>query len=276
MNTFSSIIGHKTQIESLENDIANDKTAHAYLFVGPSNIGKSSVAIKFAEQYLGDYKFHDFLKLEDNGESLKIAEVRDLIERANMTSYSGKRFVLIENVHRISIEGANALLKTLEEPGEGHIFVLTIENIKDLPDTIASRCRIVKFSVVEDALIKEAFNDLDEDFLKMVNGRAGLAFSITEDQEKRTYFSELINLARNVSSETGVSSRFQVAEELSKDLKRANDFLDVLLRIYRQEFLNSEKKKDFAKKIEEILRARELIQKNVNIRLLLENLFLCI
>ncbi|MEG2248651.1 MAG: DNA polymerase III subunit gamma/tau, partial [Akkermansia sp.] len=158
--TFNDVIGQDHVIQTLRHAIEQNRLAHAYLFVGPRGTGKTSTARIFAKALncTGGPKV-DFDPNEDicreiaEGRSLDVLEIdgasnrgidniRDLRDNVRFAPSSGTfRIVYIDEVHMLTKESFNALLKTLEEPPPHVKFIFaTTEPHKILP-TILSRCQ---------------------------------------------------------------------------------------------------------------------------------------
>ena len=155
-----NVIGHEKELGLLEHDFRENNIHHAYLFVGPEKVGKFRVAKSVAgilqcpENFCHscptciqiEKKCHpDIIELEDDGQSIKIDTVRDIIARLNMTSQGRYKILLIQNIGRLTEEAGNCLLKTLEEPPQKTIFLFTVSQLRDIMPTIASRMRLIHF-----------------------------------------------------------------------------------------------------------------------------------
>ena len=112
----------------------------SYLFSGPSQIGKTLIAKTFAQilqcnkgfcrdcptcRQIDHEQHIDTFFLKDDGESLKIETIRNLVHHLSTTTSSNYKVVIIQNIERITIAAANAFLKTLEEPISRVVFLLT-------------------------------------------------------------------------------------------------------------------------------------------------------
>jgi DNA polymerase III subunit gamma/tau len=167
---FKEIIGQEHIKITLQNEIENNKTAHAYLFSGPRGIGKTTMARIFAKSINCKVKkaneFEpcnecDSCKSITEGSNLDIVEIdaasnrgineiRELRERIKYAPSNGEyKVFIIDEVHMLTIEAFNALLKTLEEPPKHAIFVLATTELHKLPVTIVSRCERFDFKVVD-------------------------------------------------------------------------------------------------------------------------------
>ena len=129
-----------------------DGPAHAYLFHGPSGVGKRSFALAFAGQLLGDpgrveRGVHpDLYVLEPLGDQIRIDAIRELRHDLHMRPFEASRRVyLILGADLMNEDAADALLKDLEEPPPYAVIVLVAAQVGGLPETIRSRCQPVPF-----------------------------------------------------------------------------------------------------------------------------------
>lgn len=144
-SSFDDVIGQDHITTTLKNSIANDAIGHAYLLTGPRGVGKTSIAriLAFAANdipYQKDSIHLDIIEI-DAASNRRIDEIRSLREKVHVAPTSGKyKVYIIDEVHMLTREAFNALLKTLEEPPAHVIFILATTEIHKLPDTIVSRC----------------------------------------------------------------------------------------------------------------------------------------
>src|ERR671939_999588 len=162
--TFDAVAGQDPVVQTLRRAIETDRVAHAYLFSGPRGTGKTSTAKVLAMglncakgptpepdgtcescRAIINNSSLDVLEM-DAASNRGIAEIRDLRDRVNLAPTQGRMKVyIIDEVHMLTPEAFNALLKMLEEPPEHVVFVLaTTEKHKVLP-TIISRCQSFDF-----------------------------------------------------------------------------------------------------------------------------------
>ena len=159
------LYGQKQAQKFISKSLAADRMAHAYLFQGPGGVGKQLFARKLATvincedpdglqscgicrscRKMSSGSHPDFLLVSPEKGAIKIAQVRELIKKLSFAPYEAKtRVVVVEDVHSMRQEAANALLKTLEEPPENNILILTADSAGNVLQTILSRCQTIPF-----------------------------------------------------------------------------------------------------------------------------------
>ena len=163
---FAEVVGQALVTQTLQNEIINKRLAHAYLFSGPRGLGKTTTARLLAKavncstrkdssaepcnscpscQAIVDNQSLDVIEI-DAASHRGINEIRQLKEHIGFTP-SGAQFrvFIIDEVHMLTTEAFNALLKTLEEPPAHAIFILATTELHKVPDTILSRCQTFAF-----------------------------------------------------------------------------------------------------------------------------------
>lgn len=162
---FSEIAKPNDAAAALMTQVKNDKVAHAYLFVGPRGTGKTTTARILAKALnctdlskegdpcgkcencvaIKKSSFMDLIEI-DAASNRGIDDIRDLRDRIKLAPSLGKSKVyIIDEVHMLTQEAFNALLKTLEEPPPHAHFVLCTTESHKVPETIKSRCQTFKF-----------------------------------------------------------------------------------------------------------------------------------
>ena len=150
---FSDVVGQDHVVDVLEASLKNGGTAHAYLFAGSRGTGKTSVARIFARE-IGTSQ-NDLYEI-DAASNRGIDDIRAIREAVNAQPFESKyKVYIIDEVHMLTKEAFNALLKTLEEPPKHAIFILATTELDKLPETIVSRCQVFAFKKPTQKILKE-------------------------------------------------------------------------------------------------------------------------
>lgn len=159
MDYFAGIIGQERAIDLLKKSMDNANISHAYLFSGPAGVGKMQVALAFAHSLINlqDKQARVYFNENIHPDLLVIEKLenRSLISKEQITQElepwlalkpyrSQHRVAIVRDAHLMSLEAANALLKTLEEP-PGYALIILISDDDNLLETIVSRCQVVRF-----------------------------------------------------------------------------------------------------------------------------------
>ncbi|MEX0930083.1 MAG: DNA polymerase III subunit gamma/tau [Candidatus Paceibacterota bacterium] len=150
---FKDVIGQDHVVSAIEGAIKNKSFAHAYLFSGSRGTGKTSIARIFAAQI--GVTPNDLYEI-DAASNRGIDDVRELRESVHgMPMESPYKVYIIDEVHMLTKEAFNALLKTLEEPPAHVMFMLATTELHKLPDTVISRCQTFHFHKPNQTVLKE-------------------------------------------------------------------------------------------------------------------------
>ncbi|MCU7500443.1 MAG: DNA polymerase III subunit gamma/tau [Bacteroidota bacterium] len=180
-NRFEDVVGQEHITTTLKNAIKNNRIAHAYLFAGPRGVGKTTTARILAKtlnclnpvgfepcnecemcQSFNTSQSLDIIEI-DGASNRRIEEVRVLRESVKYAPTKGKSKVyIIDEVHMLTNESFNALLKTLEEPPEHTIFIFATTDVHKVPLTIISRCQRFDFRRIELDTIKGLLKNIAE------------------------------------------------------------------------------------------------------------------
>lgn len=152
--SFDEVLGQDHIVTILKNAVKLGRVSHAYLFAGPRGTGKTSVARILAKE-IGCADV-DLIEI-DAASSRGIDEIRALREAVNFVPFEGKvKVYIIDEVHMLTKEAFNALLKTLEEPPSHVVFILATTELEKVPETIVSRCQNFSFRKIQENLLRDS------------------------------------------------------------------------------------------------------------------------
>lgn len=298
-------------INSLEGDLKNKSYSHAYLFSGSKGIGKFSHAKNFARAILsGDAESVRFFSGIDEYEdadlfvvkkkdTIKKQDIEEIIENSFSKPFAAShKIVIIDDFDKVTPEGQNALLKTLEEPMDYLILILISSNMRNILPTIISRCRILKFADltqdrIEEFLLSRKVSERNARlFSRLSNGDVSLALRYSEDPELLSKREDVINMTDRIIRNTGfLFDEMKFFKDNKDDFKEILNFmiiwyLDlVYLKSAREDFIVNIDKIDLLKlqdvsidravdSYDAIINALGRKEKNVNFDLNIEKLLM--
>lgn len=256
---WQKIVGHEWAVRLLSNSITHDRVGHAYLITGPDHVGKMTLARAFAQalnctaapagrpcgqcracELIAADKHPDVRVItpevsERGAPSIKIETVRRLQQDLSLSAYEARyKVALLRRFDTANLNAANAFLKTLEEPPNNVILLLTANDADTLLPTINSRCRTVGLRPIATALIEETLmthhhaKPAESNLLAhLADGRLGWAVRAQQEpallQERQTQLEAL-----HRALDGTVVARFAQAEALA----RKPDALPPLLRTW--------------------------------------------
>lgn len=207
--SFKEIIGQEKAVSILKVAYRHHRLAHAYVFVGPDGVGKSTTALNFARLLVCEnpkidepcekcpaclkakaLNHPDIQWLSPDGQFIKIDSIREACRRLNLKSFESRTKVLIiSQAGHLNEESSNALLKTLEEPTPDTVIILLARSLKSILPTIASRCQRVVFSSLnEEALVSILRNQykmgepISFYLARISGGSLGVALQCAQDE----------------------------------------------------------------------------------------------
>lgn len=248
------ILGHERQIQYLDRVRERGTLAHAYLFHGPEEVGKRTIALEWIKTLLcknGKKKINDScsgcapcrrisegthpglitLSLEqtlvskkEERKEIPIDDIRETIRLLSYAPATGEwRVVLIDQAERMSEEAANAFLKLLEEPGAQTLIILIAPSSELVLSTIASRSQPIAFSLAPDNALENALAekkispDIRKTLLALAGGRAGVFFKLLADQTRLAREQKLFEETQNAVEQGSVSDVFDLVGRIVPD-----------------------------------------------------------
>ena len=277
--TFEEVVGQEHITRTLKNSILNNRIAHAYIFAGPRGIGKTTTARILAKSLnclnpkdgepcnscemcnaFQSSQTLDVIEI-DGASNRRIEEIRTLRESVKYAPTKGNyKIYIIDEVHMLTTESFNALLKTLEEPPSHTLFIFATTDIHKVPLTIISRCQRFDFRRIEmhdikDHLKKIADSEnikIDDQSLTLIAKKADGAL-----RDAQSLFDQVISFCGNkvevdilnkmlnlideevyfTISDSIISKNFKAAFEVSKRIYDNGwnfiDFLNGLIEHFR-------------------------------------------
>lgn len=329
-----SIIGQSRAVSLFQRSLETDSLAHAYLFSGPAHVGKMTLALNLAQALNcpadeppcgqcgscrkiaggrhADIRVIGLDKSDDSPEArqrmeISIDQIRDVQHSASLPPFEGRhRVYIIDRAELLSLEAANCLLKTLEEPTGRVVFILLTTNGSLLPETVISRCQTVGLSPaplreVEAALTENWNVDSEKAGLlaRLSHGCLGWAVSAAADdsivRQRAEWLDRLADII-SADSEERFTYAAQLATQFGRNRGSVQERLDLWLDWWRDLLLLKAGSGDNVTNIdrldllaemsenyslagirgfiESILEAGEQLRLNANPRLVLEVLML--
>ncbi len=225
------VVGHQDAAALLIRAATVRQVSHAYLFAGPEGVGKTTLALEFARLLQcarpdlvagepcgdcascrkiahGNHLDVTLIELEEGKRSLGVDVARETVVRmANRAPSEGAwRIFILPEVERMTANTVNALLKTIEEPPEGVVLLLTSAEPENLLPTLLSRCQLVTLHAlspgeVEQALVQRWQVDGAEarELAELANGRLGWAVRAHEHpdlrEQRRQHLAQIVALS---------------------------------------------------------------------------------
>ncbi len=260
------LVGHRWAIRFLRQAVDTETVSHAYLFTGPANVGKTTLALALASALLcqnsanaqspcgacrscrlvasGNHPDLHLVESERIGVRLKIEQIRDLEHQLALTPVEGRwRVAILSRFEEATISAANALLKTLEEPPPYVVIAVLANDTSLLLPTIVSRCqqvplRPVPVSTVREALIERWNVEAEQaDLLAHLSGgRVGWAVRQLEDETALQRRARRLDDLDHLLTAT-ITERFRYAETLARTPIAVQETLDLWIGWWRDVML---------------------------------------
>ena len=228
----ADVVGQDDTIRQLQTQLTNQKISHGYLFVGARGCGKTSVARIFAHEinhfdYQLEDNYVDIIEI-DAAVFTMVENIRELRDKAMLAPTTGKyKVYIIDEIHMLSKNAFNALLKILEEPPEHIVFIFATTNPEKIPATILSRVQIFHFKLADRSIMqpflegicqKEGIN-IEKDALSLLIEQGGGSFrdslSILDQLSNLHTDKSTLITTEEVSSALGVPKQVLIEELLA-------------------------------------------------------------
>ena len=228
----ADVVGQDDTIRQLQTQLTNQKISHGYLFVGARGCGKTSVARIFAHEinhfdYQLEDNYVDIIEI-DAAVFTMVENIRELRDKAMLAPTTGKyKVYIIDEIHMLSKNAFNALLKILEEPPEHIVFIFATTNPEKIPATILSRVQIFHFKLADKSVMqpflegicqKEGIN-IEKDALSLLIEQGGGSFrdslSILDQLSNLHADKSTLITTEEVSSALGVPKQVLIEELLA-------------------------------------------------------------
>ncbi len=260
---FTELFGQEKAKHMLKRSLASGRVPHAYIFKGPDGVGRKLFGRGFAAAvncrnskeikacgvcpscmkiYSGNHP--DFKVVSPEKGGIKIGQIRKLCKDLTYPPYeSAMRVVILEDMHTMRLEAANSLLKTLEEPPENNLLILTADSSQEILATLTSRCQVVPFSGLQDDDTATILKQLGVDpgdaqiFAHLSGGSPGKALLLIN--------TEIVELWRDIisvlsvgggASDSNLGTVLKLAEKMA-GLKDHLGHLLVFLRVWLRDLL---------------------------------------
>lgn len=292
--SLQEVVGQENIVEALTRALQTKKISHAYLFTGPRGVGKTTVARILAHEvnnldYKSDNMPLDIIEI-DAASNRRIDEIRDLREKVKIAPVQCKyKVYIIDEVHMLTNEAFNALLKTLEEPPEHVIFILATTDAHKIPDTILSRTQRYNFKLAKMNEVKGLLRDIsgkenisiDDSALEIIANQSGgslrdalslldqirhsSAATITEQEALETLglasSRQILELANQLDS-GNLTECMAIIDDLNSRNISPVQISNLLADAYRQKLLNSSSLSKKEKVITELLGALVVVEQS--------------
>ncbi len=257
---FGDVVGQDVAVTVLKNSIKFERIAPAYLFNGPAGTGKTSVARIFAralncshtvdgepctkcDSCKSSLLLNNIDIVEIDGASWrKIDDMRAISASLNYPPIGRRKVIIIDEIHMLTKESFNAILKTIEEPPDYVTFVFATTDFDKVPSTIVSRCQQLEFKKIPLQLISKNLEHICKvDKIEYENSALDEVAEFAEGSmrnaetalEKLLFYSKTAH-SKYISAALGVSSGKEVDDYLklieNQDIKGLDQFLNTVIK----------------------------------------------
>jgi len=260
------VVGQARAVSLLQLSLEKGTLSHAYLLVGPSHVGKMTLALNLAQalncqaaeppcglcdacQKIASGKHADIqiIGLNSAGNSTEakprteigIDQIREIQHSSSLPPFEGRyKVFIIDGAELLSSEAANCLLKTLEEPVGGVIFILLTTNDGILPATVVSRCQRLELRPLATSQVESALNERwgiepqkAELLARLCHGCLGWALSAAVDDSLLQRRAERIDRLLDITN-GDYEERFDYVAQLATQFSQSRDLVQKILDLW--------------------------------------------
>ena len=259
MSAFDKIIGNEDAKTYFKKAVKEKQLSHGYIFEGAHGVGKNTFAIELAkfilcEQKEGDRPCNeckscsminagthpDVIYIDKDTKVTKVETIREnIVREMDIKPYqSDYKIIIVKAADSISIQGQNAMLKTIEEPPGYGIIILVCENLASLLPTIKSRCIVVRFNPIQKEQMKNYLEHRgitgvqQQVFEKISNGSIGVVNEILEDETYLEVRKQSIHYLNRLEK-AQIMDLYEIVKEVTDDKENIERLLEFWLLWYR-------------------------------------------
>lgn len=265
----SHILGHERQRKYMDAAIRNGRLAHAFVFYGPAEVGKRTLAQEIAKKLFctracGECQScrqidehthpavfslgpdHTLVSKKEKRKDIPIEDIRELKRRFSFAPEGDRwRVAILDDADTMSRAAANAFLKLLEEPGSRTLLVLVTSSREALLPTILSRAQQIRFSTLSDAILRAYLEhyvkdaDAREEYCAIANGRPGRLLRMLGDSEYAEREKKFLRDMAFFFRGRNAADAFRLSERMIRDETLRQRAVEYVFRKLRKDALRA-------------------------------------
>lgn len=259
MKAFEKIIGNEDAKNYFKKAVEEEQLSHSYIFEGAYGVGKNTFALELAKFILCEEKegdkpcneckscsminastHPDVIHIEKDTKITKVETIREnIVREMDIKPYqSDYKIIIVKAADSMSIQGQNAMLKTIEEPPSYGIIILVCENLASLLPTIKSRCIVVRFNPIDKEQMRrylqsKGINGIQQEVFEQIsNGSIGVINDILQDETYLEIRKQSINYLSRLEK-AQIMEIYEIVKEITDDKENIERLLEFWLLWYR-------------------------------------------